>query len=241
MMVELTAARERQAILEHTQRLAESAVAAGPAAVVPSAQGWTTTDLVAHVGQTQHWVAEIIERRITDPTQLPKEFAEVPTDSEQWQAWLSESAQRVASACSEEALDAPVWNAAGDERTGTRFWMTSALNESPERFGFWYARMVSVDGYLSERRLFELELATLQVFILFCWVPSTWGHSARWRSRSSPLRCFASWAQSASCSLEALSLAALGVGRKASATSAPARKAMDLEVMVSSWGWMETP
>jgi hypothetical protein len=34
------------------------------------------------------------------------------------------------SACSDDALDAPVWNAAGDERTGTVFWMTSVLNES---------------------------------------------------------------------------------------------------------------
>ncbi|HEY0496345.1 MAG TPA: hypothetical protein VGD48_11405, partial [Kutzneria sp.] len=44
--------------------------------------------------------------------------------------WLSESAQRVASACSDDALDTPVFNAAGDERTGTRFWMSSMLNEA---------------------------------------------------------------------------------------------------------------
>jgi hypothetical protein len=30
--------------------------------------------LVGHVGRTQHWVAEIIERRITDP-KLPTEMA----------------------------------------------------------------------------------------------------------------------------------------------------------------------
>ena len=30
--------------------------------------------LVEHVGQTQNWVAEIIERRITDPTQLPTDM-----------------------------------------------------------------------------------------------------------------------------------------------------------------------
>ena len=88
------------------------------------------TDLVEHVGQTQHWVAEIIERRITDPTQLPTEMAVLPTDPREWQAWLSESAQRVASACSDDALDAPVFNPAGDKRTGTRFWMSSVLNET---------------------------------------------------------------------------------------------------------------
>jgi uncharacterized protein (TIGR03083 family) len=129
-MTELTAERTRRAIVDHTRRLAESATAAGPDAAVPTAPKWTVTDLVTHVGQTQHWVAEIIERRITDPTQLPTEMAVFPTDPREWQKWLSESAQRVASACSDDALDAPVFNAAGDERSGTRFWMSSMLNEA---------------------------------------------------------------------------------------------------------------
>ncbi|KAA2261495.1 maleylpyruvate isomerase family mycothiol-dependent enzyme [Solihabitans fulvus] len=129
-MTELNAETARRAIVEHTRRLAESAVAAGPDAAVPTAPKWTVTDLVNHVGQTQHWVAEIIERRITDPTQLPMEMAVPPTDPREWQAWLSESAQRVASACSDDALDAPVFNAAGDQRSGTRFWMASMLNEA---------------------------------------------------------------------------------------------------------------
>lgn len=129
-MTELNAERARHAIVEHTRRLAEAAAAAGPEAAVPTAPKWTVSDLVAHLGQTQHWVAEIIERRITDPTQLPREMAVLPADPQKWQAWLSESAQRVASACSDDALDAPVFNPAGDERSGTRFWMSSMLNEA---------------------------------------------------------------------------------------------------------------
>ena len=129
-MTELNAEHALRAIVDHTRRLAESAAAAGPDAAVPTTPGWTITDLVAHVGQTQHWVAEIIERRITDPAQLPTEMAVFPTDPREWQAWLSESAQRVASACSDDALDAPVFNPAGDERPGTRFWMSSVLNEA---------------------------------------------------------------------------------------------------------------
>ncbi|AWS49268.1 maleylpyruvate isomerase family mycothiol-dependent enzyme [Streptosporangium sp. 'caverna'] len=129
-MTELNAELARQAIVEHTRRLVESAAAAGPDAAVPTAPEWTITDLVEHMGQTQHWVAEIIERRITDPTQLPTQMAVLPTDPREWQAWLSESAQRVASACSDDALDAPVFNPAGDKRPGTRFWMTSVLNET---------------------------------------------------------------------------------------------------------------
>jgi uncharacterized protein (TIGR03083 family) len=129
-MTELNPERARRAIVEHTRRLAESAAAAGSDAAVPTAPEWTVTELVEHVGQTQHWVAEIIERRITDPTQLPTEMAVLPTDPREWQAWLSESAQRIASACSDDALDAPVFNPAGDGRPGTRFWMSSVLNEA---------------------------------------------------------------------------------------------------------------
>src|SRR3954449_756717 len=87
-MTELNAEHARRAIVEHTRRLAESAAAAGPDAAVPTTPQWTTTELVEHVGQTQHWVAEIIERRITDPTQLPAEMAVLPTDPREWQAWL---------------------------------------------------------------------------------------------------------------------------------------------------------
>jgi uncharacterized protein (TIGR03083 family) len=129
-MTELNPERARRAIIEHTRRLAESAAAAGPDAAVPTTPEWTITNLVEHVGQTQNWVAEIIERRITDPTQLPTEAAALPTDPRQWEAWLSQSAQRVADALSDDAMDAPVFNAAADGRTGTRFWMSSVLNET---------------------------------------------------------------------------------------------------------------
>jgi uncharacterized protein (TIGR03083 family) len=129
-MTELNSERARLGIVEHTRRLAESAVAAGPDVAVPTAPKWTVTELVEHVGRTQHWVAEIIERRITDPAQLPTELAALPAGPREWQAWLSESAERVASACSDEALDAPVFNPSADERSGTRFWLSSMLNEA---------------------------------------------------------------------------------------------------------------
>ena len=112
------------------RRVGESAVAAGPGAAVPTAPKRTVEDLVEHLGQTQHWVAEIVERRITDPAQLPVEMAVPPADPSGWREWLAESARRVAGAFSDEALDAPVFNAAGDERTGGRFWLSSMLNEA---------------------------------------------------------------------------------------------------------------
>jgi uncharacterized protein (TIGR03083 family) len=129
-MSELNAELARRVIVEHTRHLAESAAAAGPDAAVPTTSEWTVADLVEHMGLTQNWVAEIIERRITDPAQLPTQMAVLPADPREWQAWLSESAQRAASACSDDALDAPVFNAAGDERSGTRFWMAGLVYEA---------------------------------------------------------------------------------------------------------------
>lgn len=130
MSPELNAERCRQALQDHTRRLAESARAAGSGASVPTCPKWTVTNLVEHVGQTLHWVSEIVERRITDPSELPTGMAELPTEPRSWPAWLSDAAARAAAACSDAALEAPVFNAAGDNRTGGQFWLHSLLNET---------------------------------------------------------------------------------------------------------------
>ena len=127
---ETTAERRRAALQVHTQLLADCVAAAGRDAAVPTCPGWTVTDLVAHVGQTQRWVSEIVERRIVEPAQLPTEMATVPIEPDDWPAWLAEGAARAAEACSDEALKAPVFNAAGDDRTGGQFWLSSLLNEA---------------------------------------------------------------------------------------------------------------
>lgn len=131
MSIELISAdRCRQALKDHTERLAERACEVGAEASVPTCPDWTVTNLVEHVGQTLHWVSEIVERRITDPARLPTEMAVLPADTAAWPVWLSEAAARAAAACSDEALDAPVFNPAGDDRTGTGFWLRSLLNEA---------------------------------------------------------------------------------------------------------------
>ncbi|XVV09118.1 maleylpyruvate isomerase family mycothiol-dependent enzyme [Actinoplanes sp. CA-131856] len=126
-MTKLTPERARKAIIDHTHRLAAAATAAGPGTVVPTAPEWTVTDLVAHIGQTQHWVADIFEQQVTDLEKLPTEMAEPPTDPAEWPAWLSVSSDRVTKAL---ALDVPVVNAAGDGRSGTEFWLSTVLNET---------------------------------------------------------------------------------------------------------------
>ena len=126
----LSVERVRWGIVEYTRRLAEAAAAAKPETRVPTAPEWDVRELVRHLGQTQHWVAEIVERRIADPSQLPGEMVPVPQDAGEWTAWLGESARRLAAAFSDEALVAAVFNPAADERTGGRFWLLSSLNEA---------------------------------------------------------------------------------------------------------------
>ena len=126
-MSELKPEQARRAIVEHTRRLGEAAGAAGPGAAVPTAPEWTVKELVEHLGQTQHWVAEMTERQIIDPARLPTEVVALPADPGEWPAWLAGSAQRVVAALAEEV---PVFNAAGDGRTGVEFWTSSMLNEA---------------------------------------------------------------------------------------------------------------
>jgi uncharacterized protein (TIGR03083 family) len=130
MNPELSAERCRQALQDHTERLAEYARAAGAEAPVPTCPNWTVASLVEHVGQTLHWVSDIVERRVTDPSELPTDMAELPAEPQAWPPWLSDAAARAAAACSDTALEASVFNAAGDNRTGAQFWLHSLLNEA---------------------------------------------------------------------------------------------------------------
>lgn len=55
-------------------------------------------------------------------------------------------------------------------RTVERFWglvLTSALNETPDRIGLRYARKVFLDGFLRDRRGFELQVPTVPLARLY--------------------------------------------------------------------------
>ena len=77
-MIELTMERYGQALVDQTAQFAETARRAATDAPVPTCPEWTLSQLVEHVGQTQHWVASIVEKRVPDPSQLPTSFAALP-------------------------------------------------------------------------------------------------------------------------------------------------------------------
>ncbi|MGH3503089.1 MAG: maleylpyruvate isomerase N-terminal domain-containing protein, partial [Nocardioidaceae bacterium] len=70
-MIEQTLERYGQALVDETVQFAETARRAAVDAPVPTCPEWTLSQLVEHVGQTQYWVASIVEDRVADPSQLP--------------------------------------------------------------------------------------------------------------------------------------------------------------------------
>ncbi len=122
--------RYGQALVDQTARFAQTVRGTPPEASVPTCPGWTVRHLVEHLGQTQHWVASIVEQRVADPSQLPSFFSALPTEQDAWAAWLSEGASRLATAGADAGADAAVWNPAGDARSGTRFWLRRILCET---------------------------------------------------------------------------------------------------------------
>lgn len=129
-MIELTQERYGQGLVDQTAKFAETAGRAAVDAQVPTCPEWNLRQLVEHLGQTTYWVAAIVQNRVSDPSQLPTSYEELPADPEAWTSWLTEGATRLAAACADAGSDAPVWNPTGDARSGTRFWLRRTLCET---------------------------------------------------------------------------------------------------------------
>jgi hypothetical protein len=76
------------------------------------------SQLVEHLGQTQHWVASIVEKRASDPSQLPTSFAALPADQGAWATLLADGASLLATACADAGVEPGGGRAVRD--TGTR-------------------------------------------------------------------------------------------------------------------------
>lgn len=77
---------------------------------------------------------------------------------------------RFARASDDPPLISWLYEHAQTKRTIDRFWglvLVSALNESPDRLGLRYARKVFLDGFLTHRRGFEVELPTVPLGRLY--------------------------------------------------------------------------
>lgn len=129
-MIEMTLEQYGQALVEQTALFADTARRAAPDTPVPTCPEWNLSKLVEHLGQVQYWVAEMVEKRVSDPSQLPTSVSPLPDGQDAWAAWLAEGASRAAAAGVDAGADAPVWNPSGDGRSGTRFWLPRVLAET---------------------------------------------------------------------------------------------------------------
>ena len=120
MSTRLGTERSRHGIKDHAERLAAEALAAGPRAPLPTCPGWTVADLVEHLGQTLHWVSEVVEDRITDPSRLPTEMAP-----------LTRPADRIGRLCGVMATTPPTSHSKDRPTRCFSSWPAGAISTEP--------------------------------------------------------------------------------------------------------------
>lgn len=103
----LTQARYVELLAIEAAGLLAAARAADPTAPVPACPGWTTMDLVWHMGEVHRFWATILDGSLSEP---PADWPPVrpETDAEVW-AFAEQSAERIVAACRAADPDAMVW------------------------------------------------------------------------------------------------------------------------------------
>ena len=99
---------------------AAAASAAGTDTPVPSAPGWTVTDLLVHMASGDLWARTIVERRSTQ--RVPNELPEDPPSGDALVAWFLSGAKKLVAALREVDPATPLWTFSPADRTA-RFWL----------------------------------------------------------------------------------------------------------------------
>lgn len=96
---------------EDALRLAELLDQRGPLLAVPTCPGWSTGQLVRHLGAVHRWAAEYVARAITDMVPEPKEADQIragPPDP-QLARWLVEGAELLVGELAAAPADLQCW------------------------------------------------------------------------------------------------------------------------------------
>ncbi|SOB86025.1 maleylpyruvate isomerase family mycothiol-dependent enzyme [Streptomyces sp. 1331.2] len=116
------------AVSAETARFVAAVRAADPAIPVPSCPGWTLADLVRHAGSVQRWFTVLLRRRIQAPPTSRDVELKLPERTQDYPAWLAESAAEADATFSDTDLDAPMWAWGADQHA--RFWVRRMLFET---------------------------------------------------------------------------------------------------------------
>lgn len=104
-----------------------AARAADPAALVPGCPGWTTIDLVWHVGEVHRFWATVLEGSLAvPPADWPPDRPD--TDAETW-AFAEESAHRIVDACGAVDPATPVWTWCEGEGADVAGWVVRRMTQ----------------------------------------------------------------------------------------------------------------
>ncbi|MBP2324169.1 uncharacterized protein (TIGR03083 family) [Kibdelosporangium banguiense] len=110
----------------------------GDAPLIASCPGWSTSDLVAHLGGVQRYVIRLISTRATvPPDPMEISYMRLPADTEGWPMpdtapnlglmpaglidWFAEGAAELAELFATTASDTPVWTWSREQTAG--FWL----------------------------------------------------------------------------------------------------------------------
>jgi uncharacterized protein (TIGR03083 family) len=112
--------------LAAADRFAAAVLGVDLRAPVASCPGWSTYDLVCHLGNVHSWAATIVETRVAAPEQNDEPRSRRPRAVAEWYAGKAEDLYRVLRAADP---DVPCWNFAyGEGPTG--FWSRRQLHET---------------------------------------------------------------------------------------------------------------
>ncbi|MFC9975144.1 maleylpyruvate isomerase family mycothiol-dependent enzyme [Spirillospora sp. NPDC127200] len=120
-------ARLAEWLHEQTAGFAKTVDGADLAAPVPTCPGWTLRDLASHVGRSQRWGAEMVERGVTDGP-LPQDEVDVPEAPGERAAWLLDGAERLVEAVERGDGRTPLWSFLGPRPAS--FWLRRMLHDT---------------------------------------------------------------------------------------------------------------
>lgn len=118
------------ALLEqNSARIRQLLVHLDPDTAVPTCPGWTTRDLIVHLGCTQRWATDVVAEAKTHEHWMDLDNYDLPTDDE-LPGWYTEGAARLADVLNQSSDDLDCWVFMSDVESPRYFWARRQAHET---------------------------------------------------------------------------------------------------------------